>query len=240
MKLLNLILILFLISGCAIKDDDNTLVKSLKYTVNTPMYVLVGTGALLEMAMIGAIAAPIYLADKITPKDLTELKNKANANDKIAQRKLASMYYYGNNVDKNHKKAFEWYQKSAIQGDENSQNMLGIMYRYAYGVEADINKSISWYKKSVEQGNHYAMNNLGHLYITTEEDIQKDYKEAFKLLNQSQMQGNNSAMSNLGLMYENGYGVEKDAEKALKWYKKAYERGNKEAKKRIDILSKSS
>jgi uncharacterized protein len=53
------------------------------------------------------------------------------------------MYKNGYGVEKDYKKAVEWYIKSAEQGNPSAQNNLGFMYYNGYGVEKD-------YKKAVE------------------------------------------------------------------------------------------
>lgn len=58
--------------------------------------------------------------------------------------------------------------------------------------------------------------------------------EFLKPLNESFAQkGNAGAQSNLGYMYKVGLGVKKDYEEALKWYKKAAEQGDEDAKESI-------
>ncbi|WP_419770852.1 MAG: tetratricopeptide repeat protein [Candidatus Marinarcus sp.] len=233
MKILNILIITILITGCAIKENDNFLVKGLKHTINSPLYL----GLVIETTLMIAIATPFYLAKKMSNKDIKALQKKAESNDEAAQRELADMYYYGNNIDKDYKKAFMWYEKSAMQNNDYSQNMLGIMYRFEYGVKKDINKSILWYNKSIEQGNIYAMNNLGHLYMMGDDGIEKNYEKALKLFTVSEKQGNDAAMYNLGIMYENGYGVEKNSILALSWYQKSSDKGNKNAKRKILALN---
>ena len=43
-------------------------------------------------------------------------------------------------------------------------------------------------------------------------------------------------MTNLGEMYEEGRGVDKDEKEAVRWYRKAAEKGDKEAQKRLGQL----
>ncbi len=57
-----------------------------------------------------------------------------------------------------------------------------------------------------------------------------DYEAAFKELKPLAKQGLAEAQYNLGLMYDTGYGVPQDYEEALKWYKKAAEQGDENAR----------
>ncbi len=49
-------------------------------------------------------------------------------------------------------------------------------------------------------------------------------------------QDHSDAQNYLGLMYQNGYSVEKDTQKAMAWYKKASDGGNIRAKQNLDAL----
>jgi hypothetical protein len=52
---------------------------------------------------------------------------------------------------------------------------------------------------------------------------------AFALRRMSALQGYENAQYNLGVMYEKGQGVQKDEKKAIAWFEKAAEQGNKDA-----------
>lgn len=231
---------IFLLNGCALKEDDSQAMRVAKHTFNSPFYLIYGTGKLIELSIIGTLAGAAKLTHDVKESiNLNELEEKANLNDEASQRKLGSMYYYGKGVDKDYTKAFQWYEKSALQGNSDSQNMLGIMYRFGFGIEKDINKSIEYYTKAIEQENHFAMNNLGHLYLFGDEKVDKNYKKAFDLYIKAEQLGNTSAMHALGIIYENGYGVDKNSKIALNWYEKAYQKGHVTSKNKVDELKKS-
>lgn len=80
-KLITLTISLALtISGCAVKNTDSDAMKVAKHTANAPMYALVGTGMIIETAMIGAIVAPIalvnYTNEKLSTKDSIGAENE--------------------------------------------------------------------------------------------------------------------------------------------------------------------
>jgi TPR repeat protein len=52
---------------------------------------------------------------------------------------------------------------------------------------------------------------------------------AFALRRMSALKGYENAQYNLGVMYEKGQGVQKDEKKAMAWFEKAAEQGNKDA-----------
>ncbi len=49
-----------------------------------------------------------------------------------------------------------------------------------------------------------------------------DYKKAFALLKQEALKGNTESYATLALMYDCGFGVGKNPQQALHWYKKAW------------------
>ena len=63
------------------------------------------------------------------------------------------MYYKGEGVEKDSKKAIEWYEKAASQGFAKAQYNLGVMYDNGYGVEVNEQKAYELLQKSLNQGN---------------------------------------------------------------------------------------
>ena len=66
---------------------------------------------------------------------------KAEQGDAEAQQKLGNMYATGENVLKDFKKAFYWYEKSAEQGKAAAQHNLGLVYLYGEGKNKDFKKA---------------------------------------------------------------------------------------------------
>ncbi len=63
---------LFLLSSCAIKDDDTMTEKILKHSVNAPAYIVIGAGAIAtegSKAILTAVCVPPYMAYKHLTKD---------------------------------------------------------------------------------------------------------------------------------------------------------------------------
>ena len=64
----------------------------------------------------------------------------------------------------------------------------------------------------------------------------QDYKKAVEWWLLAAEQGNADAQYGLGCCYEEGHGVDKDLNEALKWYRKAAKQRNKGAKDRLKAL----
>ncbi|KAI8887997.1 HCP-like protein, partial [Backusella circina FSU 941] len=60
---------------------------------------------------------------------------------------LGDIYFYGLEVNKDSKKAFEHYKIAAEGGLQQAQRALGMMYQNGHGVEQDFIKSMEWYEK---------------------------------------------------------------------------------------------
>ncbi len=70
------------------------------------------------------------------------------------------MYYLGQGVKRNYKKAAELFQKSSKQGNIEAQYNLGNMYVYGRGVKQDRIKAYQYWMKAAKMGHINAQRNL--------------------------------------------------------------------------------
>ncbi|MRJ01815.1 MAG: sel1 repeat family protein [Epsilonproteobacteria bacterium] len=66
------------------------------------------------------------------------------------------------------------------------------------------------------------------------------YGEAYPLFLQLARQGDSEAMYYLGLMYSEGWGVDKDLNEAIQWWKRADRRGSLDAKYMLQTICATS
>lgn len=64
---------------------------------------------------------------------------------------------------------------------------------------------------------------------------QKNYADAFVLLEKAALWGESRAQCNLGFCYENGYGTDKNHTKAFEWYEKAASQGSAVAQRNLGL-----
>ena len=123
------------------------------------------------------------------------------------------MYEKGRGVEKDDKKACEWYLKAAEQGHEDAQFNLGLGYAIGLGVEKDNKKAREWYLKAAHQGNAAAQNNLGWIYENGQ-GVNQDILEAAKWYFLSAEQGEDTAIKNFNILYQTGKVTEREARMA--------------------------
>jgi TPR repeat protein len=132
---------------------------------------------LLTVLFILVCMAPAFAND--TGENLIE---KAESGDVRGQKVLGSMYYLGQDVPRDYKKAFEWYEKAALQGDARAQGMLGLMYYFGQGVPQDYKKAFEWCEKAALQGDVGAQCLLGLMY-SLGQGVPQDFVMAYAYLN---------------------------------------------------------
>ena len=138
------------------------------------------------------------LSCNLTFKDkVSEWMVKAEEGDREAQYNLAECYMYNmshiSGWDKsmtNHKKAFEWYKKSAEQGYDNAQYALTLCYINGSGTPQDYSKSLFWARKGAEQNNEYCCYYVGWHYAYGR-GVEKDDNQAIYWLKKAILINNN-------------------------------------------------
>ena len=161
--------------------------------------------------------------------------------NKSAQSLLGARYYFGDGVPKDPKKAVYWWRKAAEQGHAKAQYYLGVCYENGEGVPKDPDMALVYYFSAAEQGYDEAKEVLkgrrGELTkIGDALRAKGDYNVAFKLYKTAADLEFGQACCRMGECYENGWGVAKDPQKAVEWYRKGAILENVPAKNRLKEL----
>lgn len=159
------------------------------------------------------------------------IRLQALTGDAIAQYGLGKFY----DEQKQYKRAFSWYKKSADQLFPKAQCALAVCYEFGKGIEKDETEAFNWYKKSAEQGFAEAQYFLGDCYSLSI-GVDKDDREAFKWYKESAEQGFAEAQFVLGVCYEQGKGIGEDDKEAFRWYKKSAKQGFAKAQFNLALL----
>ena len=75
------------------------------------------------------------------------IKTLADQGHADAQYMIAALYQQG----KNHHKAFEWFEKSALQDNKESQSKVGLLYYTGLGVRQDYSKAFEFSLKAANK-----------------------------------------------------------------------------------------
>lgn len=173
-----------------------------------------------------------------------------------------SEYLKGNAANKvnNYQEAFKWYTLSAEKGYANAMYSLGYIYENGEGMDPNIGEAMKWYQKASQKGNTDALVALGVIYLNGDQYEEAEnclkiaaekentggmdmlgyfyftrerYKEALPWLKKAAEKELPTALYHLGEMYENGYEVEENTEKAIAYYKRAAAQGEQNAIKKL-------
>ena len=196
---------------------------------------------------------------------------------------LGFAFLYGEGVETDYEKAFEYFTEADRYGSTRVQFTLGEMYEYGMGMEKDLVEAVKWYLAAAEAGVPEAQDKLNteplksiaramsvqiqatHSSTVDEKPASAEDTATFRSGEASddadnrtaevgstfptvgnnvqtleyylaaEKQGDTSVLFPLGEMYEYGTGVDKDVIEAVKWYLKAAEAGNDEAKKKLEV-----
>lgn len=226
-------------SKTIVNDEERKKVEKIqsnKKSENTKLDNLFNELKILNEQSVGKLENMIALTmiselkyDEAIPYLVTAAQNGYQK----AQYNLGLCYQDGLGVDKDEKIAFYYFKMAAENNHPNAAYNCAVYYlKY----DENIEMGIKYLRISVKNDNEMdcAKKMLAILLISQEEY----YQEAFYLL-LNLKETDKECEYYLGFLYENGYGVEKDWNKALEYYEKSIRNGNDEAKIRyINLKSK--
>jgi len=96
-----------------------------------------------------------------------------------AKRRLGFMYYHGEGVPQDDKRAVALFEQAAEAGDIESAANLGKMYEYGMSVVQDDARAAQWYRKAAELGDPTSQFNASIMYYKGR-GVERDVVEAAK------------------------------------------------------------
>ncbi|KAI9275449.1 hypothetical protein BDA99DRAFT_495494 [Phascolomyces articulosus] len=144
---------------------------------------------------------------------------------------VAACYEEGAFVQRNIRKAFEYYEKAALHGDIDGQFQIALMLSNGVSeqnvvlIRRNHAKAFEWYTKAADAGHKTAQYSLGLYYAKALEPVEKvDTKKASHLFERAASQGLVVAMVQLAkLMLSSDSGQEQEA---LYWLRRAASQGD--------------
>lgn len=156
--------------------------------------------------------------------NIEELEQLAyDDNDAEAQCVLGYCYENGlNGLSEDKEKAFELYQLAAYQGEVNGIYNVAVCLGFSIGTgkARDAQGWLENIRLAAEKGFAPAQNDYGWAFECAEEKgffDEKDDAKAFEWYMKSAMQGHQTGITNVIRCYEEGIGVQPDAEAAKEW-----------------------
>ena len=153
-------------------------------------------------------------------------------NDPEAQCMLGVMYLEGIGLRKDIDKAYEYLNKAATAENPEAMYRLGRLLERGEVQESDnrkkdIEKAIEYYQKAAIAGDLNALTDLAFL-LENGKYVDKDVKEAHKLLRLAAKKNFPRAMNNLGIMLFNNViseGIDSNDRKAFEYFMRAADQG---------------
>lgn len=151
-----------------------------------------------------------------------DFREAASQGDVTAQYRLGMMLINGRGAAQDWISGYDWLHQAAENGQANAQYMVGWCLQHLACHAGALEDYVPWYQKAAAQDEFRAMTELALLYangIGVDED--KDRDRGMDLWRQAATMGSARAMEYLGIHFDNGWGVPKNADKAIQWYRKA-------------------
>lgn len=168
---------------------------------------------------------------------VAEITDLAEQSNPIAQSTLGLMYYHGHGVKLDHKLAVAWIRRAAEQGYANAQYNLGVAYGRGEGIPINEAEAIRWMKQAADQG-HAEAKNVVEDYEARKSTLTEEVPKGPELdkLRAAAARGDADALFQLATKYEDGVGVQRNVETALRYYRQAADRGNVYAQTYIGVI----
>ena len=159
------------------------------------------TDCMVTMAKIYLSEDSLYQDYRNPQKSIDLLKRAAKHGDGEAYYFLGNLYYKGEYVQKDDKKAFENWGKAVELRNPHGGSNLAFAYINGIGCEKDVEKAIDIYKQAVENGSGFSANEL-YVYFGTENDeVEKNKDLAKYYLFKAAELGDDMGCYNLGRQY---------------------------------------
>lgn len=190
-----------------------------------------------NLKVVGLIF-PLFLSSCGHASDsklLSELITMAEHGNPTAQYNVGMMFNNGIGTEKDHRKAFEWFQRASDSGDALGSYKVGCYFggQFKDVVPVDINKELHYKLIAATAGYSLAQYDLGIIYCKKDQ-----FKEGIHWWELAAHQGYPMAFYNLSVIYNDGKVWSKDKVFAYAYFKlaklSAEGRVNPNAQKALD------
>ncbi|MBS0232941.1 MAG: SEL1-like repeat protein [Proteobacteria bacterium] len=137
---------------------------------------------------------------------------------------IGRIYTDGLGVQKDDRKAFEFFQRASDMGDVQGTFALGMSYAQGRGVKKDYKMAGELFEKAALTGNAEANYNLGLLFLNGNGKPLNPIR-AYQHIRYAAEKGVPQAEYDLAELYQTGTGVDANALEAARWLSRAAEKG---------------
>ena len=157
--------------------------------------------------------------------------------------RIGKMHCYGLGTEQDYTEAFKWFEKSAIEGNKYAQFSLANLYYYGNGTDQSYEQAYHWYMAATEQGQPYAAYAVAQMYANREyvdkDEVQAQdyYRQALAgfLKLEADEQADDNLFYKMGRMFQLGLGTDVDIPKAIDYFKRAADLGNRNARRTMAL-----
>lgn len=184
------------------------------------------TDCMVDMALLSITEDSTYKDMHNPQKAIDLLKRAARHGSGNAYYTMGNLYYEGNYLPKDDKKAYENWEKAVALKYYKAASNLAYAYIEGMGCDKDVVKGIELHKLAVDNGSGFSANKLFYCYWTGTWGVKKDKELAKKYLLKAAELNDPWGCYNLGRQYFMGNDlVNKDNGQAFVYIKKAADMG---------------
>jgi TPR repeat protein len=168
------------------------------------------------------------------------IETEAQRGDPAFEHLLGTFYLYGSgNTKKDTTEAVRWLSSSAEHGHQDARLLIAELALFPQqDTQVNAPEAEAWLRELAEQEQPRAQYLLGELYRTGRIGGAVDHRQALNWFQHSASNGVSPAMTTIGVFYENGWGVPRDVEQAVAWYRKAAALGEPAAQDNLKRLGR--
>lgn len=202
-------------------------ITTMKRQLSTLLLTLIGLATFGQTAEELNEQSKFFLQTGEIEKAIPLLKQSAEKGNAEAQHNLGYCYHSGTGIEKNSKKAVEWYLKSAEQGFNDGLYQMMMAYGNGDGVEQNPEKAFNYALKCAENNDGTCMWNVINCYFQGM-GVKKDLDKMLEWANRLGKLENSENLSKSGYitstrlqlayMYRDGKEIKQDYFKSYLWF----------------------
>ncbi|GMF14112.1 unnamed protein product [Phytophthora lilii] len=140
--------------------------------------------------------------------------------DVEAMAAMGDLYYWGaHGVPRDHRQAYNYFNRAAAAGDVNSQSAVAGMLLKGEGTAQDNTTAIKWYEKAAEKNHTRALNGLGFIHFHGSGGVTENKSLALEYFERAaKNEEDGDSVFNAGYCHALGLGTKANISRAMEFY----------------------